>query len=358
MKQKQRIVFFSLSLRKGGAENQLTKLALFLQKTTNFDVSIVHFVKGNDFKDILLSNNIEFRRFSIKKPGELIGFIRFIAKFRPNLIISFMFGANMLARFVKLFYRIPLITSVRNNEISTLYRFLYRWTYKLDNTTTFNSQFALDKFIQKRLTSPKKSVLINNAISIFTKDYVERKNDIFTMVSVAHFRPQKDYRTLFEAVSLLRGENIEVKLFVLGHLFHNAWPNEVIERLGIGDQVEIVGFTNETTKYLEEADVLVLSSLWEGTPNAILEGMANYLPVVATDIPGVAELVNAAQCGLLFQPQNPVDLKEKIIEMINCPRDQRESFALSGYKYVIENYEDQKVYSNWKNIVNSVLSEK
>src|SRR5690606_7662395 len=125
-----------------------------------FDVSVVYFVKGNDFEEIFQQNKISFTYFEIKKINGIFQLIKYIKKLKPSLMISFMFGANIIARFIKLFFRIPVITSVRNNEISGLYRFLYQWTYKLDNATTFNSQYALEKFIKEKITFPQQSFLV------------------------------------------------------------------------------------------------------------------------------------------------------------------------------------------------------
>lgn len=348
-----KILFFSLSLKKGGAENQLSKLALFLQNNTGFDVSIIYFVKGNDFEKIFEQNKISYTYLEIKKIGEFFKLINYIKELKPSLLISFMFGANIIARLIKLFFQIPLITSVRNNEISGLYRFIYRLTYKLDNTTTFNSQYALEKFIKEKLTLPKKSLLINNAVTVKKSEYVEKNNQVFTMISLAHFRPQKDYLTLFKAVSLLKKENILVKLFVLGHLYDQDWPLKTIKELGIEEEVDIVGFTLDTQKYLNQSDVLVLSSLWEGTPNAILEGMANHLPILASDIPGSFELVTNAKCGELFEAKNVIDLKNKIVKMINFPEDYKGNLGNDGYNYIMKHFEENMVYKQWLNIINN-----
>ena len=348
-----KILLFSLSLKKGGAENQLSKLAIFLQNTTEFDVSVVYFVKGNDFEEVFQKNDIMYTYFNVKQVSQLFSLIKYCRKLKPSLIISFMFGANLIARFIKILCGIPIITSVRNNEISGLYKILYKLTYKLDNATTFNSQYALEKFIKEKLTKKQSSYLVNNAITVKENEYVTKNNQVFTLISLAHFRPQKDYKTLFQAIKLLKNDNVSVKLFVLGHLYKQEWPFELIKELGIEEEVEIVGFTLDTQKYLNQSDALVLSSWWEGTPNAILEGMAHYLPIIASDIPGSHELVTNAKCGELFEVKNENDLKDKIIKMINFPKDYKKELGNNGYNYVIEHFEETMVYKQWLNIINS-----
>lgn len=354
---KNSIIFFSLSLKKGGAENQLTKLAEFLIKNTAYSVTILYFVKGNDFEN-LEKQGIKVKFFSLRKIMGIYSFIHYLMKNRPILVISFMFGANIIARFTKLIFRFPIITSVRNNNISKLYYILYKITYHLDDFTTFNSKYALGKFLNIKISSKSKSLLINNAISIPKNPPKKNDNEVFTMVSLAHFRPQKDYRTLFEAIDLLKKDNISLKLYVLGHLYGNRWPFEMIKDLGIENQVDIVGFTMNTGKYLSSSDVLILSSLWEGTPNAILEGMSYKLPIIASRIAGVEELVEDSQCGLLFEPQNAESLKSSIIQMINFSKSKRHQMGKNGFEYILENFTDQTVYLKWINLINQVVNEK
>ena len=268
-----------------------------------------------------------------------------------------MFGANIIARVVKLIFLIPIITSVRNNEISKIYKILYKLSYRFDNLTTFNSSYALKKFIREKITNPSKSVVINNAIDVVNLSPKVNNREDFNLISIAHFRPQKDYKTLFEAIALVKNANYKIKLQVLGHLYDQTWPYEMINELGIKNEVTIVGFSLTTQSYLEQSDALVLSSKWEGTPNAILEGMMSRLPIIASKIPGNTDLVLDANCGYLFEVENAIDLKDKIIMMLQTDQNSRINFGENGYNYVISNYEASKVHKVWLQHINSVLSE-
>lgn len=351
---KNKILFISPGLKKGGAENQLVKLAVFLRQHS-FQVTIATFVSGNDFEKTLETHGISYTRFKLKSVGGLLSFFSFVKSLNPDILISFMFGANLMARLLKVRYRIPIITSVRNNEIANAYRRLYKVSYKLDNITTFNSNYALNKFIKERLTVKEKSYLVNNAIEITTESIAKQVNEVFTLVSIAHFRPQKDYKTLFEAIANLKSDGIKIKLYVIGHLFNQAWPLEMIEELKITNEVELVGFTNTPEEYIKKADALVLSSLWEGTPNAILEGMSYQTPIIASNIPGNNDLVEEGKCGYLFKKQDKLELSEKIIQMMNDDEDKRKQFGLNGHKYILENYDSKAVHQKWKSLIESVL---
>jgi len=90
--------------------------------------------------------------------------------------------------------------------------------------------------------------------------------------------------------------------------------------LGIEKDILFVGTVCNVLPYLEAADVGVLSSLSEGLPNAILEYMAMGLPIVATDVGGVGELMGKdAECGFLVPPRQPTTLAERLLLLIRSP---------------------------------------
>jgi glycosyltransferase involved in cell wall biosynthesis len=176
-------------------------------------------------------------------------------------------------------------------------------------------------------------------------------------VSIAHFRPSKDYNTLFEAIQIIKNKGLDIQLMVLGHTFNSDWPFSIINELNISDNVEIIGFVSNTQEYLLKADALVLSSFREGTPNAILEGMAHKLPIISSNIPGCDSLVKNAHCGFLFEKQNPEQLAEKIIEMMQLSREERKTMGESGYKYVYENYREEVVYEKWMALIEKAINQ-
>ena len=263
-----------------------------------------------------------------------------------------MFGANIVARIIKIFSVVKLVTSVRVNEISILYRLLYKLTYKFDDISTFNSQISLSKFKKEELTVNEKSFLINNAISI-PKEGEEsyNKNKIFTFVSIAHFRPQKDYKTLFKAIKKIKDLNYDVRLQVLGHIGEITWPQEMLNKYEIGDNVFLLGFIKNPQFYIERSDALVLSTFWEGTPNAILEGMANKLPIISSDVPGCKELVEKAECGYLVKSRDAEDLANKMIELMLLKEKTLLSLGKNGYNYVHNNYNEDKIFSEWEELI-------
>ncbi|MFO0180934.1 MAG: glycosyltransferase, partial [bacterium] len=94
---------------------------------------------------------------------------------------------------------------------------------------------------------------------------------------------------------------------------------------------------------VEQADIIVLPSLSEGMPNALLEAMAAGLPVVASSVGGIPDLVKDGYSGVLVSPNDPIALASALKRLVES-RDLRISFGLNGYRDV-ENH--HSVNSVW-----------
>ncbi|WP_394353563.1 glycosyltransferase [Halosimplex rubrum] len=105
-----------------------------------------------------------------------------------------------------------------------------------------------------------------------------------------------------------------------------------IRQRGLGDAVTVTGRVPSVHEYYALADVFVSSSVFEGLPIAHLEGMAAGLPIVATDIPGVVEVVVDGETGLLIPPEDPGALASGMCELADATR--RTEFGHEGRQRV------------------------
>ena len=103
-----KITFLSGSLGKGGAENQMIKLAIHL-KRKDYDVNVCYFKTGNDFELILKKNKIKSEIIPLKMGLGLIYLINKINKEKTDVLISFMFLSNIFARLVRIFCNVSLL---------------------------------------------------------------------------------------------------------------------------------------------------------------------------------------------------------------------------------------------------------
>lgn len=146
-----------------------------------------------------------------------------------------------------------------------------------------------------------------------------RENDETILMCVARFDPRKGIHTLIEAVSLLKKDKYRFKLILVGDGSLKLELKNLTDRLQLNKEVLFVGYRNDIPAILRTADIFVLPSLEEGFGNVVVEAMASSVPVIASNIGGLSEIINDEKNGLLFETQNSQSLYEKIKKLIDDP---------------------------------------
>ena len=120
--------------------------------------------------------------------------------------------------------------------------------------------------------------------------------------AVGRLSPEKALGAQVRAVGLLVGEGVDLELWVVGEGPERSVLEELVGELGLGDRVRLLGFRGDTLALYHAMDVYALSSRREGLPNVLLEAMAFELPVVATRVGGIPQLIHHERNGLLVEP--------------------------------------------------------
>lgn len=157
------------------------------------------------------------------------------------------------------------------------------------------------------------------------REWIPAPEGTWTLGMVALMRPRKGLEVVLEALTLLAAEDRDVSLQCTGPFETEQYEKEIKERidaLGIGERVELRGFTNNVPRTLAKVDALVHPSLFgEGLPMVVLEAMAAGLPVVATRVEGTPEAITDGVEGLLAEPRDPVSLADSIRSLIRGDHD-------------------------------------
>ena len=139
-------------------------------------------------------------------------------------------------------------------------------------------------------------------------------------LSVGRYVPAKAHSELIEAALEVVASVPEFKLLLVGYGELEDALREQVSDYGLVDSVAVTGFVEEVHPYYAEADVFVASSRHEGLPMTHLEAMSAGLPVVATDVPGVGEVIDDGRTGLLVPPAKPNELADAMLELSEEPR--------------------------------------
>ena len=159
-------------------------------------------------------------------------------------------------------------------------------------------------------------------------------------IAVGTFRWEKGYDVLVDAWARLRPSSGQARLVIVGGGDGLEKTKAVAEELGIAHTVAFPGWRDDVPSLMAGADVFVLSSVSEGSPNVLLEAGAAGLAVVASDARGsnVRELVVEGVSGLIVEPRSAEGLAEALATLLDMSPEQRRKMGRAGYDHVAENF--------------------
>lgn len=141
------------------------------------------------------------------------------------------------------------------------------------------------------------------------------------ILTVGRLSPEKDHVTLIKAFAMLP-KDLNAKLVILGEGLLRAELSALVAQLGLKERVSLPGFASDPYPWFRSADLFVLSSLWEGFGNVIVEALECGVPVVSTNCPsGPAEILEDGRYGKLVRVQDPVALARAIVQSLNETHD-------------------------------------
>jgi glycosyltransferase involved in cell wall biosynthesis len=178
----------------------------------------------------------------------------------------------------------------------------------------------VDKNLKEYLgLNPSRFELINNGANtkLFYEAIPYSKNDFFTeadkiIIQVSSFRPAKDQITLIKALLYLP-ENIKLLLVGEGELINEC--KNLVHELQLKDRILFLGVRMDVPSLLKTADIVVMSSVYEGLSLASIEGMASGKAFMASNVPGLREIVKGA--GVLFEKGNEKQLADEIEKLLS-----------------------------------------
>ncbi|KKR49033.1 MAG: Second mannosyl transferase [Candidatus Magasanikbacteria bacterium GW2011_GWC2_40_17] len=185
----------------------------------------------------------------------------------------------------------------------------------------------------------------------FTQD--DKLKDCFILGTIANFYKTKGLSILLNIFQELVKTNDKLRLVIIGNGPEKNNLEKQIKENGLEKKVVLTGILSDAYKYLKAFDIFVLPSIKEGFPYALLEAMAAGLPIVATKVGAIPEIIEDEKEGLVVSPQNNQELKEKLEILINEP-DLRKKIGESA-KEKAQKYNLKNTVLQTKNIYNSLF---
>lgn len=320
------IGLFLTSFWPGGTERQMLELVRRLDRQ-RFSVHVACFHREGTWLPAVEQHAASVTEFAIPRFRSR-GALRAAAAFRTwcrrlNLAIlqASDLYANIFALPVAAAAGVPVRIGSRrelNPDKTGAQLAAQRAAYAFAHRVVANSRAAATRLRREGLPA-RRVVQIANGIDLERFSPAAPRPSLRRLVTVARLRPEKGHDTLIDAASAILRAFPDATLTIVGDgPLRQTLAARIADR-SLGGRVHLAGHAEDVAAVLREHDVFVLASRSEAFPNSVIEAMAAGMPVVATDVGGIPELVEHGRSGLLVPPDRPAVLASAVIELLRRP---------------------------------------
>lgn len=366
------LTVFTNALEYGGAEVQLVDLARRF-KSRGWHVGVVSLFRPRVFLPELAAAGIDVRslEFGDRRGGLLLAprlaiavyrLSRILREWQPDVLHCHMIPANHIGRLARLLCRVPVLVCTAHNSIEGgLIRILaYRATDPLCDLTTAVSRAATERAIRDGRVPSDRALYVPNAVDTdrFSRDPEARRTlraelkvgDRFVWLAVGRYAPAKDWPNMLHAFRRASESGPSSVLLVVGYGPLEDEIKSLAARLGIAEHVRFLGVRSDVARLMSAADAFLMSSEREAMPIVVLEAAASSLPIVATDLAGIAEVVTDGRTGFLVPRQDSPALARAMRQLLEADEQTRLAMGAAGRVRVEEHFSLNRIVDRWEAI--------
>ena len=256
--------------------------------------------------------------------------LRAVRAARPDIVHCHSTKAALVARLCCALTRTPVIFTAHGWGFAerrawwspSVVRWLERWASKVTARIICVSEFDRDLAVRASVARGDQMTVIRNGVPVKLCSHTDGLSARVPhgleglkrplIISVGRLAPPKDLETLIEALANLETGNA----IIVGDGPDRRRLDKLALDRGLGGRVRFLGERDDVPQLLRSADVFVLSSRKEGLPLSIMEAMMTGLPVVASRVGGVPELVEDEDTGFLVSPGDPQSLRDALAALL------------------------------------------
>ncbi len=361
-----KIAYLIHSSEIGGAEKMLLLMLGMLDRDVFSDPVVLTTRGEGRFTEELRRSGAELYVYNLRNPFSMLRMVLFLRRRRPDILHSFLFCANISARFSRVFLRGTVILSSQRSADS--WRRWYHW--KLDRLTArwsdaivSNSFAGRDVLVERGVACRDRIPVIHNGVPTVKEGSagggeilnVEAGSDLI-VGTVGNLRPAKGHRHLINAASLILARRGGVKFVVVGE---GALKDRLLRQagaLGISDRFIFAGYIRNAAEIIDEFDVFVMSSEWEGCPVVLLEAMAAGKPCVASPVGDIPLIIRDGYNGFIADPHNTEAFADAIYSLL-LDKSLRREIGLKARETVERHFSAGRMVSAYEKLYFKLLRE-
>ncbi len=367
-----RVLHIMSTVMGGGVERRRLSLAKAF-KGSNFQMKLV-----GTFKSGAIAEQIEENGVEIIEVGDFNGpfhwekhrkIQKIIDDFQPHIIHGAVYEGVTMAAINGFIKKVPVVileeTSDPQNRSAKADFLLRIFSWTADRFIAIAPNVA-DYLRDRAKVSPRKVITINNGVEIpravaeqevqALKAQFSLKDSDFVVGTVGRlFNDHKKITDILEAVKRL--DLPHLKLLIVGGGRDEQLLKDETRELGIEGQVIFTGYQYDTAPYYRLMDLFCIASQREGFGLVAAEAMLHHLPVLATQVGGLQNVVVNGETGFLVPPNTPSKLAEKIHFFYHHP-EAVTTMGEAGYQRAIQNYTEERYVKEVEALYNRLIAEK
>jgi len=325
-----RVLYLSHAFAVGGAEEMVLNLVRHLPPQYVPAVACIH--EAGPIGLEIERTGVPFKVLGLKpgvlRPFDVLRLRDFLYECQPDIVHTFLLTGSLYGRFAAMMARVPVVIGTEVNVYEkkrTLHALAERWLMRDTDAVVASAESVRDFYIRQVKADPAKVEVIYNAVdwaqlqATMSRDEMRASVDVPTdaplLTIIARLTEQKGHRILLDA--LVRPDLAHARLLVVG----DGPLRQALERqaanLGLSPRVRFVGARRDLGNILAATDAFVMPSFWEGLPLAMVLAMGAGVPVVATRVAGIPEVVQDGVTGLLVTPGDSGELGAALARVVN-----------------------------------------
>lgn len=357
---KLRILFVAGTLGQGGAERQLFYMLRAL-RAAGCELLLLSLAKGEFWQKPLegLGVRVVWIGPHPSPMLRLMKILRIASGFSPDLIQSQHFYTNIYAALAGRFLRVPHFGAIRSNLISEvknngLFGLL---CLRIPKYLAANSKAAISRALQAGI-NPQNIFYLPNVINcdLFSPPLQKSNDRRYRLLSIGTLKTEKNFGAFIDVCIQLK-KHLDIRAVLVGNGPERSRLEEKARRAGFQPEIfHFAGQSDNPLLYYHDADAFILTSLLEGTPNVIMEAMACGLPVVATRVGGVPELIEHGSTGFLVDPGD-YECDQFVSRLVRLASDPNlcEQIGKNARQFILDEYDSRFMQSNLFSLYSQVL---
>jgi glycosyltransferase involved in cell wall biosynthesis len=262
----------------------------------------------------------------LRHPWDVAGIRRYLRETKPAIVHTFLLTASLYGRLAAILEHVPIVigTEVNIYERKRTHHILAeRMLMTKTDRVIVSANSVRDFYVDQIQADPGKIDVVYNAVDWKSIEPARSRDDVRASLGIqpdarvagmiARLTEQKGHRFLFQAMTTaaLAG----VQLMVVGDGDSRDALTSEAQALGIASRVHFLGARRDLGDLLAAMDVFVMPSLWEGLPLSMILAMGAAMPVVATEVAGIPEIIVDRRTGWLVPPGNSTALANALAEV-------------------------------------------